>query len=237
MEHDGLDPSIALVQGVAGDFFVPRDHPGFDEIRETGAVTRPELALLLDYVEPGTTLADVGAGFGAFTIPLQRAVGPAGRVFSFESNEALGELLRWNLTLNGLARFAGSLEAGPRPRLEDWAAAAGVNRIDLIRIDGARVVPEFMAWLGPLIEAARPVLFVTVASEMPAEIADRLESSLLDAGYEFFRHAGGAHEPTDDFSVAAVRNFARASGGYGVLALPTDGKAAARARRAAGRDG
>ena len=236
MERDGLDPSIALVQGVAGDFFVPRDHPGFEEIRETGGVTRPELALLLDYVEPGMTIADVGAGFGAYTIPLQRATGPSGRVCAFESNEALGELLRWNLTLNGLARFAGSFEGEPWSRLEELAAA-GVDLIDLIRLDGGLADPEFLDGLESLIDAGRPGLFVTLASEMAAPIADRLESLLLDAGYEFFRHAGGAHQPTDDFAVAAVRNFARTAGGYGVLALPADTKAAARARRAAGRNG
>lgn len=237
MERDDLDSSIALVQGVAGDFFVPRDHPGFDEIRETGAVTRPELAMLIDFVAPGMTVADVGASFGAFTIPLQRAAGPGGRVGALEENELLGKLLGWNLVLNGLDRFSSPVHCGPWPRPQTWAAEAGVGEVDLIRLDGLRATTEFVADLAPLIAASRPLVFITMASEMEPPVADPLEETLLGAGYDFFRHSGGAHDTGDGFKLDAVRRFARTSGGFSVLALPDDSGAAKRAHKTAGAQG
>jgi ubiquinone/menaquinone biosynthesis C-methylase UbiE len=41
----------------------------------------PELAKLFE-LKPGMTVADVGAGFGAWTIRFSRAVGPSGRVYA-----------------------------------------------------------------------------------------------------------------------------------------------------------
>ena len=46
----------------------------------------PELAKLLN-LEPGMTIADVGAGFGAWTIRFARFVGPSGRVFASDIGE------------------------------------------------------------------------------------------------------------------------------------------------------
>ena len=41
----------------------------------------PELAKLLE-LQPGMTVADVGAGFGAWTVRFAKFVGPSGRVFA-----------------------------------------------------------------------------------------------------------------------------------------------------------
>jgi ubiquinone/menaquinone biosynthesis C-methylase UbiE len=41
----------------------------------------PELVKLLE-LKPGMTVADVGAGFGAWTVRFAKAVGPAGRVYA-----------------------------------------------------------------------------------------------------------------------------------------------------------
>jgi ubiquinone/menaquinone biosynthesis C-methylase UbiE len=41
----------------------------------------PELAKLFE-LKPGMTVADVGAGFGAWTVRFSRAVGPSGRVYA-----------------------------------------------------------------------------------------------------------------------------------------------------------
>lgn len=47
----------------------------------------PQLVELLE-LKPGMTVADIGAGFGAWTIRLSRWIGPAGRVYATEVGEA-----------------------------------------------------------------------------------------------------------------------------------------------------
>ena len=47
----------------------------------------PQLVQLLE-LKPGMTVADVGAGFGAWTIRFSRYLGPAGRVYATDIGEA-----------------------------------------------------------------------------------------------------------------------------------------------------
>lgn len=48
---------------------------------KTAAVEVPALVTLLE-LKPGMTIADVGAGFGAWTIGFSKWIGPAGRVYA-----------------------------------------------------------------------------------------------------------------------------------------------------------
>ena len=52
---------------------------------------------------PGSVAVDVGAHVGSFTLPAAQAVGPSGRVFSFEPSPVNRARLERNLRLNGLA--------------------------------------------------------------------------------------------------------------------------------------
>jgi ubiquinone/menaquinone biosynthesis C-methylase UbiE len=45
-------------------------------------------------LKPGDTVADLGAGAGAFSIPLARAVGPSGKVYAVEIDQGLVDYLR-----------------------------------------------------------------------------------------------------------------------------------------------
>ena len=53
----------------------------------------PELIKLLN-LKPGMTVADVGAGFGAWTVRLAKVVGPSGRVYSTDIGAAQLAALR-----------------------------------------------------------------------------------------------------------------------------------------------
>ncbi len=53
----------------------------------------PELVRLLD-LKPGMTVADVGAGFGAWTVQFAGVVGPAGHVYATDIGEAQLSALR-----------------------------------------------------------------------------------------------------------------------------------------------
>jgi FkbM family methyltransferase len=61
------------------------------------------LEVLQRRAQPGDTMLDVGANLGAFTLPLARHVGPAGRVFAIEASPAVFPHLERNLRANQAA--------------------------------------------------------------------------------------------------------------------------------------
>lgn len=64
-----------------------------DAMLETAAVEVPRLVEQLQ-LEPGMTIADVGAGFGAWTVAFGKFVGPAGRVYATDIGEKQLAFLR-----------------------------------------------------------------------------------------------------------------------------------------------
>jgi FkbM family methyltransferase len=72
--------------------------------------------LLCALVRPGDTFLDVGANIGYYTVKLGPKVGPSGRVFSFEPNPDLFEVLHDNIQLNQLGGHATAFMAGASDR-------------------------------------------------------------------------------------------------------------------------
>jgi predicted methyltransferase len=72
----------------------------------------PRLVELFE-LKPGMTVADVGAGFGAWTIAFAQAVGPTGRVYSSDIGEPQLASLRQTVTRRGLTNVT-VVEAGER---------------------------------------------------------------------------------------------------------------------------
>ncbi len=62
----------------------------------------PMLRLFQDRIEPGSTVLDVGASFGLYSVVAGRSVGENGRVFSFEPSR-IADVLADHLRLNGVA--------------------------------------------------------------------------------------------------------------------------------------
>lgn len=67
-----------------------------------GEFSEAELQLLKQIVQPGHTVLDIGANIGVHTIFLAQLVGPGGRVFAFEPQRLIFELLCANVALNRL---------------------------------------------------------------------------------------------------------------------------------------
>lgn len=65
-----------------------------------GGFETEEIAFLCNLAQPGDTVVDVGANIGLYTLHLSRAVGPTGRVFSFEPDPANLALLSENIRIN-----------------------------------------------------------------------------------------------------------------------------------------
>lgn len=81
-EHPVTGRKIAPVMGAAGAGWLERSERDREEA--------PENAINLMGVQPGMTVADVGAGTGYFTIRLAKRVGPSGKVYA---NDVQPEML------------------------------------------------------------------------------------------------------------------------------------------------
>jgi ubiquinone/menaquinone biosynthesis C-methylase UbiE len=78
----------------------------------------PALMQVLD-VTPGMTVADVGAGAGAMTIVTARWLGPGGRVYSTDINEAQVRAIADQVTHAGLSNVVTLLGADASTHLPD----------------------------------------------------------------------------------------------------------------------
>ena len=79
----------------------------FDEfiglaVREYGEYSELELDIILNFINEGDTVFDVGANIGCFTVPMAKKVGLKGRVYSFEPQPFINKLLQENIQSNNI---------------------------------------------------------------------------------------------------------------------------------------
>lgn len=67
-----------------------------------GEWAEQEISFLTSFLRPGDTVLDIGGHIGTITVPLARAVGPQGRVLSFEAQRLIYLNHCTNVHLNGL---------------------------------------------------------------------------------------------------------------------------------------
>jgi tRNA (adenine57-N1/adenine58-N1)-methyltransferase catalytic subunit len=105
LEHDdliGRDEGFTAQSSGGGEFLVLRPllHEFVVSMPRGAAVVYPKDAaqiVTMADIYPGATVIEAGAGSGALTCSLLRAVGPAGRVRSYERREDFAEVARRNV--------------------------------------------------------------------------------------------------------------------------------------------
>ena len=126
----GLAPHIEQVEARHGRFYVlDTDEYVSQSLKAYGEWTEAEIALLRQLLRPGDNVADIGANLGSHTIPFAKAVGPQGRVFAFEPQLEIFELLSRNLSINELSDAA---------RLHNAACGAEPGTLQLPLVDYGR---------------------------------------------------------------------------------------------------
>jgi FkbM family methyltransferase len=96
----------AILSHGAFDIVIPTTETALlaDISRHGRGCIAPEIdALIESRVRPGAAIVEVGAGIGLHTLPLAAAVGPGGRVDSFEPRPHLASALGRTLRLNGFS--------------------------------------------------------------------------------------------------------------------------------------
>ena len=92
-----------LVQGAHGYLlFNVNDKYIGRSIEKHGEWSPHEVELFRKLVRPGAYVVEVGAHIGSLTLPLARFAGPSGRVFAFEPQRLLFQVLAANAALNSL---------------------------------------------------------------------------------------------------------------------------------------
>lgn len=87
------------IGGIPYDMFI-------DDTQQLWTVQTPEKMLeeMLDYIQPGDIIYDVGAAIGTHTLPSAIKAGDFGRVYSFEPDDHRRWLLKRNTRLNCLEK-------------------------------------------------------------------------------------------------------------------------------------
>lgn len=113
---------IAGVMGVGGAPWLERAEREDEE--------RPKLAVRLLNLQPGMSVADIGAGSGYYTELLSRAVGPQGKVYATDIQPGMVQLLRRRVEQRKLANVEAILNternAGLPPESVDLALMVDV---------------------------------------------------------------------------------------------------------------
>src|SRR5688572_32815701 len=99
----------ALPMGVAGAPWLDR--------RERELEEDPDLAMRLLRVQRGSTVADLGAGSGYFTIRLAKAVGSTGKVYASDIQPGMLELLQKNVARAKVTNVVPVLGSPDDPKL------------------------------------------------------------------------------------------------------------------------
>ena len=132
----------ALPMGVAGADWLDR--------REREAEEDPDQAMRLIRVQRGSTVADLGAGSGYFTVRLARAVGAAGKVYAVDIQPGMLDLLQRAVTKEKLTNVIPVLGAADDPRLP-------AESLDLVlMVDVYHELASPQVTLGHLMRALKP---------------------------------------------------------------------------------
>ena len=132
----------ALPMGVAGADWLDR--------REREAEEDPDQAMRLIRVQRGSTVADLGAGSGSFTVRLARAVGAAGKVYAVDIQPGMLDLLQRAVTKEKLTNVIPVLGAADDPRLP-------AESLDLVlMVDVYHELASPQVTLGHLMRALKP---------------------------------------------------------------------------------
>ena len=217
--------TMRLVQGKHGAFIVNRNDAIVGRSLEIyGEWCEGEVETLLQIIETGDIVIDVGANVGSHTLPFARKVGDQGGVLAIEPQRLVHQTLCGNVALNGLNNVvcviaAAGAEKGrtlvplfdPKQEL-NWAGvkASGweegevtevmvlddlsFERCKLIKIDTAGMEREVLEGARGLIARTQPALFVTANA---AEGDPALLGLIEELGYAGWWHVTRYFHPAN----------------------------------------
>lgn len=163
-------PGLAFYETDLGNIYLPVDAPR-DSIAEKmrrGLVFEPEVVeTARRFIRPNSIVLDVGSNFGQMAMLFAREVGPDGRVFAFEAQRRVYDILCKNIEANHLTNIepvfravfeeTGKIFHFPEPDFKQFEAFGSYN-LPLNVTEG----PEVISIKIDDCELDRPVSFMKV---------------------------------------------------------------------------
>lgn len=183
--------------------------------QEYGEFSKGEVEMFLRIVAEGDVVVEAGGNIGAHTIPLAKTVGATGRVFTFEPQRLVYQLLCANIALNSLSNVeaqnvavgaaAGEIvvpHLSPDQHTNFGGLGLGqyktgetrpVITLDSLDLDACRLLKidvegmelEVLQGAGQLVERCRPVMYIENDRE---DRSAALIEHIQQLGYRLFWH-------------------------------------------------
>jgi FkbM family methyltransferase len=183
-----------------------------------GQYSESEVAMMRSFLAPGSTIIDVGANIGDLTLPLSLMAAEAGKVFAFESNPEVFNVLCANLALNQVrntlpinafvtgdpatdtaspswGKFAYVSERWPTQFVA--IDSLDLDRLDLIKVDVDGKELEVLQSGAMQIERFRPMLYFE--NDVREASAPLLGFLMDDLGYDLYWHAAPIFDENNFF--------------------------------------
>ncbi len=97
-----MDIKIEIVETMYGRFYTPIDDLVTRQLKIYSAHTRNEIAMLMSVIREQDVILDIGAHIGTFSIPIAKSFNKNVRIFAFEPQNSVFNLLCKNVQINGL---------------------------------------------------------------------------------------------------------------------------------------
>jgi FkbM family methyltransferase len=245
---DGAGSAYALQQCRHGPMlFNRRDMYIGRSLAEYGEYSEAELDVLRQLLRPGAVIVEAGSNIGALTIPLARIAGESGRVYAFEPQRLLFQILCANLALNGLYNVVAQQRAlgnapgellvpvlppgealnfgGVSLETHQWGEpvpvgtidALALKRLSLVKADVEGMEQAVLEGGRETITRLRPVLYVECDRR---DRSPALIELILSFGYRAFWHSPLYFNP-HNFAGNGRNVFGNTASGN-LLALPAE---------------
>jgi predicted methyltransferase len=174
------DARAQAAQPRTGHLFPP-ENLGLLESPDRAAWQKPDQIMDALGVADGSTVADIGAGAGWFTIQLARRVGPNGVVYAEDVQRQMLEAIRRRVGREGLQNVHTVFGTGTNPHLPQ-------GRLDAILVvDVYSEVDDRVTFLRNVAAALKPTGRIGVVNYKPGgggpgpAPSDRVDSSVVEA--------------------------------------------------------
>ena len=181
-----LGPAAGAAQNLPHARLFPPEDLGLLEAPDRAIWQKPDEIMDALNIADGSTVADVGAGAGWFTVRLARRVGPNGRVYAEDIQRPMLEAINYRVSREGLTNVRTVLGTAEDPKLPDG-------------LDAVLIVDVYA-------EVANPVSLLS-------DVARALEPQGRLGIVDFTTEGHGPGPPMDQrIDAAAVIRDARAAG-------------------------